>query len=74
MKKLLIGGSAAPRVMVEAFEYQFGIPVSHAWGVLACALCAMCPSVHVYGQYACAGMHMCDARFVFLLCVCLLCD
>jgi fatty-acyl-CoA synthase len=33
MKRVLIGGSAAPRSMIEAFETKYGITVVHAWGM-----------------------------------------
>ena len=33
MKRVLIGGSAAPRSMIEAFEKKYGITVIHAWGM-----------------------------------------
>ncbi len=33
VKKVLIGGSACPRFMIEAFEVRYGISVGHAWGM-----------------------------------------
>jgi fatty-acyl-CoA synthase len=33
LKRLVVGGSAAPRAMIEAFEKQYGIEVLHAWGM-----------------------------------------
>ncbi len=33
LKRLVIGGSAAPRAMIEAFEKTYGIEVLHAWGM-----------------------------------------
>jgi len=33
MKRVLIGGSAAPRAMIETFEKTYGITVVHAWGM-----------------------------------------
>ncbi|HEX4860079.1 MAG TPA: long-chain-fatty-acid--CoA ligase, partial [Rhizomicrobium sp.] len=33
MDRVIIGGSAAPRSMIEAFEKQYGITVIHAWGM-----------------------------------------
>ncbi|HWA04692.1 MAG TPA: 3-(methylthio)propionyl-CoA ligase [Rhizomicrobium sp.] len=33
MERVLIGGSAAPRSMIEAFERKYGITVIHAWGM-----------------------------------------
>jgi fatty-acyl-CoA synthase len=33
LKRVVIGGSAAPRSMIEAFETRYGITVVHAWGM-----------------------------------------
>ncbi len=33
LKRVVIGGSAAPRAMSEKFETQFGASVVHAWGM-----------------------------------------
>ena len=33
MQRVIIGGSAAPRSMIEAFEKKYGITVIHAWGM-----------------------------------------
>jgi fatty-acyl-CoA synthase len=33
LKRVLIGGSACPRAMIEKFEYNYGVKVSHAWGM-----------------------------------------
>ena len=33
LKRLVVGGSAAPRAMIEAFEKSHGIEVLHAWGM-----------------------------------------
>ena len=33
LQRLVVGGSAAPRAMIEAFEKKFGIEVLHAWGM-----------------------------------------
>jgi acyl-CoA synthetase (AMP-forming)/AMP-acid ligase II len=33
LKRAVIGGSAAPRAMIERFEKQFGTFVVHAWGM-----------------------------------------
>ncbi|HBY97719.1 MAG TPA: hypothetical protein DEP84_27885, partial [Chloroflexi bacterium] len=30
---LVVGGSAAPRAMIEGFEQHFGVPILHAWGM-----------------------------------------
>jgi fatty-acyl-CoA synthase len=33
LKRVVIGGSACPRAMTEAFETRFGVTVAHAWGM-----------------------------------------
>ena len=33
LKRIVIGGSAAPQSMIEAFQEEFGIEVRHAWGM-----------------------------------------
>jgi fatty-acyl-CoA synthase len=33
LKRLVVGGSAAPRAMIEAFEKVYGVEVIHAWGM-----------------------------------------
>ncbi|HWD29062.1 MAG TPA: 3-(methylthio)propionyl-CoA ligase [Rhizomicrobium sp.] len=33
MKRVLIGGSACPRSMIETFETKYGVQVIHAWGM-----------------------------------------
>ncbi len=33
VKRVMIGGAAAPRSMIEAFERGFGVNVFHAWGM-----------------------------------------
>ncbi|ACA17172.1 AMP-dependent synthetase and ligase [Methylobacterium sp. 4-46] len=33
LKRVLIGGSACPRAMTERFEREFGVSVTHAWGM-----------------------------------------
>ncbi|MEM7442169.1 MAG: long-chain-fatty-acid--CoA ligase, partial [Pseudomonadota bacterium] len=33
LKRVIIGGSAAPRSMIEAFQDEFDITVLHAWGM-----------------------------------------
>jgi fatty-acyl-CoA synthase len=33
VKRLVIGGSAAPPAMIRAFDEQFGVTVVHAWGM-----------------------------------------
>jgi fatty-acyl-CoA synthase len=47
LKRLVIGGSAAPRAMIQKFEETYGVPVVHAWGMTETsplgALCTMKP-------------------------------
>ena len=33
LKRVVIGGSAAPRSMIETFETKYGVTVCHAWGM-----------------------------------------
>jgi len=33
LKRVLIGGSACPRSMIESFETKYGVEVVHAWGM-----------------------------------------
>ncbi|MCE9598117.1 MAG: long-chain fatty acid--CoA ligase [Spirochaetia bacterium] len=33
IRAMIVGGSAAPRAMIEAYEKQFGISILHAWGM-----------------------------------------
>ncbi|WP_342360053.1 long-chain-fatty-acid--CoA ligase [Terrarubrum flagellatum] len=33
LKRVMIGGSAAPRAMIETFEKKYGVEVFHAWGM-----------------------------------------
>ncbi len=33
LKRVVIGGSACPRAMTEAFEKRYGVDVNHAWGM-----------------------------------------
>jgi fatty-acyl-CoA synthase len=33
LKRVLIGGAAAPEALVRAFQDEFGVAVSHAWGM-----------------------------------------
>jgi fatty-acyl-CoA synthase len=33
LSRVVIGGSAAPRSMIEAFERNYGVEVRHAWGM-----------------------------------------
>jgi acyl-CoA synthetase (AMP-forming)/AMP-acid ligase II len=33
LQRVVIGGAAAPRPMIEAFEKDFGVEVRHAWGM-----------------------------------------
>jgi fatty-acyl-CoA synthase len=33
LKRVVIGGSACPRSMIETFERKYGVEVAHAWGM-----------------------------------------
>ncbi len=33
LRRVLIGGSACPRAMIEKFENNYGVEVAHAWGM-----------------------------------------
>ncbi|MDP8923229.1 MAG: long-chain fatty acid--CoA ligase, partial [Chloroflexota bacterium] len=33
LKRIVCGGSAAPRAMMETYEKKYGVPVWHAWGM-----------------------------------------
>jgi acyl-CoA synthetase (AMP-forming)/AMP-acid ligase II len=33
LERVVIGGSACPRAMTEAFEMRYGVTVAHAWGM-----------------------------------------
>jgi fatty-acyl-CoA synthase len=33
LKRVVIGGSACPRVMIDTFERKYGVDVVHAWGM-----------------------------------------
>jgi fatty-acyl-CoA synthase len=33
LRRVLIGGSACPRAMIEKFEHTYGVTVAHAWGM-----------------------------------------
>ncbi|HUD51779.1 AMP-binding protein, partial [Parvibaculum sp.] len=33
LKRVVIGGSAAPRSMIDVFEREYGVEVRHAWGM-----------------------------------------
>jgi fatty-acyl-CoA synthase len=33
VERIIVGGSAAPRTMMERYQEQYGVPVWHAWGM-----------------------------------------
>ena len=33
LERIIVGGSAAPRAMMERYEQQHGVPIWHAWGM-----------------------------------------
>ena len=49
LKRVLIGGSACPRAMIERFERDYGVAVMHAWGMTEMSpigsFCALKPEV-----------------------------
>jgi fatty-acyl-CoA synthase len=49
LKRVIIGGSAAPRVMIEKFGENYGVDVLHAWGMTEMSplgtVCSMKPEV-----------------------------
>ncbi len=55
LKRVVIGGSACPRAMTEAFETRFGVTVAHAWGMTEMSplgsFCSLKPDVdHLAGD------------------------
>jgi fatty-acyl-CoA synthase len=51
LRRVLIGGSACPRAMVDKFENNYGVQVAHAWGMTEMnpigSICSIKPA---YGQ------------------------
>jgi acyl-CoA synthetase (AMP-forming)/AMP-acid ligase II len=49
LRRVLIGGSACPRTMIERFERDYGVTVVHAWGMTEMSpigsFCALKPEV-----------------------------
>ena len=49
LERLAIGGSAVPRMMIEAFQQKYGVTVSHLWGMTEMSplgtLGSLCPDV-----------------------------
>ncbi len=55
LKRIVIGGSAAPRAMIEAFEEIYGVEVLHAWGMTEMSplgtVCSLKPEyTHLSGE------------------------
>jgi fatty-acyl-CoA synthase len=51
LKRVVIGGSACPRAMTEAFERKYGVTVAHAWGMTEMSpLGSFCSVKPVYEQ------------------------
>lgn len=51
LKRVVIGGSACPRAMTEAFERKYGVTVAHAWGMTEMSpLGSFCSMKPVYGN------------------------
>ncbi|MGO4665114.1 long-chain-fatty-acid--CoA ligase [Bosea sp. 2RAB26] len=51
LKRVVIGGSACPRAMTEAFERKYGVTVAHAWGMTEMSpIGSFCSIKPVYGH------------------------
>jgi len=51
LERVVIGGSACPRAMTEAFERKYGVTVAHAWGMTEMSpLGSFCSMKPVYRQ------------------------
>jgi fatty-acyl-CoA synthase len=55
LNRVVIGGSACPRAMTQAFETKYGVTVSHAWGMTEMSplgsFCSVKPDVaHLRGE------------------------
>jgi fatty-acyl-CoA synthase len=37
VRRLIIGGSACPPAMIDAFDREYGVTVEHAWGMTECS-------------------------------------
>jgi 3-(methylthio)propionyl---CoA ligase len=57
LRRVLIGGSACPRAMIEKFEHNYSVTVAHAWGMTEMnpigSICAIKPD---YGACDRAGI------------------
>ena len=69
LKRLIIGGSAAPRSMIEAFQEEFGIEVRHAWGMTEMSplgsVAIPKPRIRAQGKEASYRAQMKQGRAVF---------
>ena len=45
VKRMLVGGSACPRALIEAFERDYGLDVIHAWGMTELSPVGTCGAV-----------------------------
>ncbi|HEX2215331.1 MAG TPA: long-chain-fatty-acid--CoA ligase [Xanthobacteraceae bacterium] len=56
LRRVLIGGSACPRAMIEKFEGNYGVDVAHAWGMTEMnpigSICAIKPDYHALDHQA----------------------
>ena len=48
LTRIMCGGSAAPRSLIETYERQFGVPIWHAWGMTE--MSPLGPVSHVKAQ------------------------
>ena len=61
LQRVVIGGSACPRAMTEAFERRYGVTVSHAWGMTEMSpLGSFCSLKPVYAHLE--GDALCDLK------------
>jgi 3-(methylthio)propionyl---CoA ligase len=56
LRRVLIGGSACPRAMIEKFEKNYGVTVAHAWGMTEMnpigSICAIKPDYGAFDREA----------------------
>jgi acyl-CoA synthetase (AMP-forming)/AMP-acid ligase II len=69
LKRIVIGGSAAPQSMIEAFQEEFGVEVRHAWGMTEMSplgsFCLPKPSMMDNGKDALYRLQRKQGRQVF---------
>ncbi len=69
LKRVAIGGSAVPRFMVEAFQRDYGVTVSHLWGMTEMSplgtLGTLCPRVSAMDEAERIDHQLKQGRAVF---------